>query len=159
MKKIVSALLLLAVLLTAAAYADSVPAISNDLFADAKEALSLLSYGEFQRVSELLPFSGDAPDASEWERFADTFETLNSGTVQREVSVAFWINATWYLAVPVSKPDRGSVEAFVLSSADGETFSGYKYTTWGNVEKGYEASDYVKWNKEYVAGTPIVIGD
>lgn len=159
MKKLVSVLLLLAVFCSVCAYADGAPSISSDLFSDAKEALSLLSYGEFESVSDLLSFSGSAPSASEWEKFADNFSTLNSGTVQREVSVAFYSGSSWFIAVPVSEPKSNSVECLVLSSSDGDTFSGYKYTTWGSVQKGYESSENVKWNKEYVAGTPVIIGD
>jgi|LSQX01.2.fsa_nt_gb hypothetical protein len=159
MKKTISVLLLVAVLLSATALADSAPSLSNDLFSDAKEALSLLSYGEFARVSEVLPFSGTAPSESEWESFAENFQTLDSGTVQREISVAFYVNGAWYLAVPVSEPSSGSVEALVLRSPDGEAFDGYNHADWETVEKGYGAAERVLWNKEYIAGKPIVIAD
>ena len=51
------------------------------------------------------------------------------------------------------------MEALVLRSDDGSAFSGYKYATWGEVKGGYQASDYVTWNEEYVAGTPVIIAD
>ena len=159
MKKIVSALLLAALIVCACAGAEGVPDISDNLFSAAKEALSLLSYGEYARVSEVLPFSGGAPSAEEWQKFAESFATLSSGTVQREVSVAYWQGSCWYLAVPVSEPDRDSVEALMLRSDDGTAFSGYKLSNWGEVKSGYQASDYVIWNEEYVAGTPVIIAD
>lgn len=158
MKKML-AVLLAVLLVSACAYADTVPGISNSLFSDAKEALSLLSYGEFAEVSELLQFAGSAPTESEWENFAKNFSTLNGGTVQRDVSVAYWTGGAWCLAVPVSEPSSDSVEALVLTTDDGTSFSGYKYSNWGSVRSGYEGSDYVVWNREYVAGTPVVIGD
>ena len=159
MKRILSVALLMALLLSACAFAEGVPSISDELFSAAKEALSLLSYGEYARVSEVLPFSGCAPSAEEWQQFAGSFSTLDSGTVQREVSVAYWQGSCWYLAVPVTEPNRDGVEALVLRSDDGAAFSGYKYATWGDVKSGYQASDYVVWNEEYVAGTPVIIAD
>ena len=159
MKRILSVALLMALFLSACAFAEGVPSISDELFSAAKEALSLLSYGEYARVSEVLPFSGGAPSAEEWQQFAGSFSTLDSGTVQREVSVAYWQGSCWYLAVPVTEPNRDGVEALVLRSDDGAAFSGYKYATWGDVKSGYQASDYVVWNEEYVAGTPVIIAD
>ena len=159
MKKIASVVLLMALLVSACACAEGVPSISDELFSAAKEALSLLSYGEYARVSEALPFSGGAPSAEEWQQFAGSFSTLDSGTVQREVSVAYWQGSCWYLAVPVTEPNRDGVEALVLRSDDGAACSGYKYATWGDVKSGYQASDYVVWNEEYVAGTPVIIAD
>ena len=87
-------------------------------------------------MSEVLPFSGGAPSAEEWQKFAESFSQLDSGTVQREVSVAYWQGSCWYLAVPVTEPKTDSVEALVLRSDDGSTFSGYKYATWGEVKGG-----------------------
>lgn len=159
MKKIVSALLLAVLIVCACAGAEGVPDISDNLFSAAKEALSLLSYGEYARVSETLPFAAAAPGAEEWQNFAGNFSTLDSGTVQREISVAYWQNGFWSLAVPVSEPNRDSVETLILRSDDGQTFSGYKYALWGEARGGYESSDYVVWNEEYVAGTPVIIPD
>ena len=159
MKKIVSVLLFAALILCACAGAESVPDISDSLFSAAKEALSLLSYGECESVCDVLPFADVAPSAEEWANFAGNFSTLDSGTVQREISVAYWQNSSWSLAVPVSEPNKDSVETLILRSDDGQTFSGYKYATWGEARSGYESSDYVVWNEEYVAGTPVVIAD
>lgn len=159
MKKIVSVLLFAALILCACAGAESVPDISDSLFSAAKEALTLLSYGEYESVCDVLPFADVAPSAEEWASFAGNFSTLDSGTVQREISVAYWQNSSWSLAVPVSEPNKDSVETLILRSDDGQTFSGYKYATWGEARSGYESSDYVVWNEEYVAGTPVVIAD
>lgn len=159
MKRKLALLLTLAMLMPLAFARADAPKISNNMFSYAKEALSLLSYGEYEKVSELLPFSGSAPDASEWKRFAGNFETINSGTVQRDISVAYWTGDMWILAVPVSEPSRGSVETLVLSSDDGTAFSGYKYAEWKSVKSQYEKAEYVVWNKEYTPSEPIVIAD
>ena len=47
----------------------------------------------------------------------------------------------------------------MLRSDDGTAFSGYKLSNWGEVKSGYQASDYVIWNEEYVAGTPVIVAD
>ena len=159
MKRIVSVLLFAALILCACAGAESVPDISDSLFSAAKEALSLLSYGEYESVCDVLPFADVAPSAEEWANFAGNFSTLDSGTVQREVSVAYWQDSHWCLAVPVTEPKKDSVEVLMLRSDDGETFSGYKCTDWAEARSGYESSDYVTWNEEYVAGTPVIIAD
>ena len=117
----------------------------------------MLSYGEYARVSEALPFSGGAPSAEEWQMFAESFSTLDSGTVQREVSVAYGRVPAGIWPCRSRSRTRDSVEALMLRSDDGATFSGYKYATWGEVKSGYAASDYVEWNEEYVAGTPVII--
>ena len=56
-------------------------------------------------------------------------------------------------------PDSGSVEALVLTSDDGSSFSGYRYSTWSDVQSGYEASSYVSWSREYVSVSPYIDGD
>ena len=100
------ALLLLAVLLCVlpAARAD-VPQISGSLFSSAKDALVCLASGEYERLVTLLPFSGVAPSATEWQSFAGNFSTLGSG-VQTEYAVAYWTGADWCLAVPVGDAEQ-----------------------------------------------------
>ena len=149
-------LMLLCVAITAQA---EVPQISDDLFSCAKKAIVYLSSGEYERLVTLLPFSGDAPSASEWQNFAEgNFSTLG-GDVQTDYSVAYWTGSCWKLAVPVTVPDSGSVEALVLTSDDGSSFSGYRYSTWSDVQSGYEASSYVSWSREYVSVSPYIDGD
>ena len=149
-------LMLLCVAITAQA---EVPQISDDLFSCAKKAVVYLSSGEYERLVTLLPFSGDAPSASEWQNFAEgNFSTLG-GDVQTDYSVAYWTGSCWKLAVPVTVPDSGSVEALVLTSDDGSFFSGYRYSTWSDVQSGYEASSYVSWSREYVSVSPYIDGD
>ena len=85
-------LMLLCVAITAQA---EVPQISDDLFSCAKKAVVYLSSGEYERLVTLLPFSGDAPSASEWQNFAEgNFSTLG-GDVQTDYSVAYWTAARW----------------------------------------------------------------
>lgn len=157
-RRISLCLIILMLCMTATAYAD-VPQISSELFSSAKQALTCLSSGEYERLVTLLPFSGVSPSAAEWQSFADgNFSTLG-GSVQSEYSVAYWTGSDWRLAVPVFTPDNGDVEALVLSSADGSTFSGYRYSRWKDVKSEYESASYVVWNQEYVEAMPVITAD
>ena len=159
MKRNITIALALMLLCAAISAQAEVPQISDDLFSCAKKAVVYLSSGEYERLVTLLPFSGDAPSASEWQNFAEgNFSTLG-GDVQTDYSVAYWTGSCWKLAVPVTVPDSGSVETLVLTSDDGSSFSGYRYSTWSDVQSGYEASSYVSWSREYVSVSPYIDGD
>ena len=156
MKKLLNALLALA-LLVPSALATGAVQFSEDLFDTGKQALSYLSSGEYARLVTLLPFSGVAPSATEWERFAANFTDLKD--VQTDYSVAWWTETGWKLAVPAQDPDKDTVEVLVLTSEDGVRFDGYRYALWSQVKQEYEVSDHVVWNQEYVSGKPLVFAD
>ena len=133
------------------------PQLSDSLFSSAKQAVAYLASGEYERLVTLLPFSDVAPSAGEWESFAGNYSDLTD--IQSSYAVAFWTGSFWVVAVPVQVPDSGSVEALVLQSEDGDTFTGYRYATWSQVEAAYANSDHVLWNSEYVGGSPTVVAD
>ena len=133
------------------------PQLSDSLFSSAKQAVGYLASGEYERLVTLLPFSGVAPSASEWESFAGNYYDLTN--VQSDYAVAFYSGNTWVVCVPVQVPDSGSVEVLSLSSDDGVSFSGYHYATWSQVENACKNSDHVIWNDEYLGGTPTVVAD
>lgn len=157
MKRYICILLAL-LLLSATAYADA-PQISGKLFSTAKEALSYLSSGEYERLVTLLPFSDVSPSAAEWQDFAEGNFSSLSGGVQSEYAVAYWNGSCWKVAVPVDTPDNGNVETLVLTSADGKAFSGYRYSSWSSVKSEYEGASYVTWNKEYISSEPMIVID
>ena len=150
------ALLMALMLLCGTALAEA-PRLSDRLFACTKQALLCLASGEYERLVTGLPFADVAPSAKEWKRFAGNFSDLKK--VQTDYAVAYWRGSAWCIAVPVHTPRDGSVEALVLTSGDGASFNGYRYATWSQVENGYNASDRVLWNVEYVGGTPTVVAD
>lgn len=154
MKKVLCILLAL-MLIGSTAFA--VPQLSEGLFNSAKQAMVVLASGEYERLVTLLPFSGDAPSAAEWERFAGIFSNLSN--IQTDYAVAYWSGSNWNVAVPAQVPDSPDVEALVLGSDDGVSFIGYRYATWSRIESEYSASDYVIWNREYVSGAPTVVAD
>ena len=159
MKRRLSLCLVLLLAVCLSAFADGVPALSDALFDQAKEVLTRLSYGDYESIPGLLSWSGEAPGAAAWEALAGRFHTLDNGTVQREVSVAFWWDEGWHIAVPVMPPSSDQVEALVLTSADGQRFNSAARAQWGRVSSAYEGSDQVFWNEEYLGGVPIIVGD
>ena len=158
MKKRLGVCLVLFLLFAFAAQAEGVPGLSDSLFDQAKEALTRLSYGDYGSISAQLSWAGTAPSDGDWEALAGQFGTLNNGTVQRDVSVAYWWDNGWHIAVPVTAPNSDRTEALVLTSADGQRFDGYAFARWGSVKSAYESSEHVSWNEEYVESTPIIVG-
>lgn len=154
MKKCICAAL---VLMLIGASALAAPQLSDSLFSSAKQAVGYLASGEYERLVTLLPFSGMAPSASEWEGFAASYSSLSG--VQSDYAVAFYTGSFWVVAVPLHEPSDGSVEVLALSSEDGVSFNGYHYGTWSQVESACQSSDHVVWNEEYVGGTPTVVAD
>lgn len=156
MKRILC-ILLIALMLCSSALAESAPNLSNALFNDAKRAVGYLASGEYERLVNTLPFSGISPSASEWQSFAGNFSNLNN--VQNDYAAAYWNGNYWNIAVPVQTPDNGNVEVFILTSGDGNAFSGYRYTIWSKVQAEYISSSHVIWNKEYVDSSPMLFVD
>lgn len=130
-----------------------VPSIDDALFADAKQALVYFDSGDFDSAASLLEFA----DADELSKFVSgNFSTIGSG-VQTTVSVAYWTGNAWELAVPLQEPVADDVEALILLTEDGTSFTGYAYATWGQVSKEYASCTYVVWNEEYVPSDPYVV--
>lgn len=159
MKRTISILLVMLLIVSATALASEVPHISDNLFACAKQALVCLSSGEYERLVTLLPFSGVSPSAAEWQSFAEGNFTALADGVQTEYAVAYWSGNVWKLAVPTKEPSDDSVETLILTSSDGSAFSGYGYATWAEVRGEYLFASYVTWDAEYIGSAPIVAID
>lgn len=154
MKKTICLVLIALITLCAA---QAAPQLSDSLFAAAKQAALCLTTGDYDRLTDSMPFSGTAPDADEWASFAANYSA--AGVAQQDYAVAYWSNGGWRVAVPMETPDSSDVEVLLLTSEDGYTFSGYRYASWGQVEREYAGSDHVLWNREYVPGAPQVFAD
>ena len=159
MKRFLCSALIAALLIAAAAPAlADVPALNSKMTGYAKAALSCLAAGDYDRVVTGLPFSGVSPSADEWRSFAQgAFTDLSGTTPQTKYAVAFWYGRAWRVCVPVSEPSSGSVEALVLTSEDGSTFTGYACANWDSVRNAYQSADYVTWDEEYTASTSAVV--
>ena len=155
MKKLIC--VALALLLIGSTALAGAPKLSSGLFSSAKKAVGYLASGEYERLVTLLPFSDVSPSASDWESFADNYSDLSH--IQSDYAVAFWTGSIWVVAVPLQVPDSGSVEVLALSSDDGDSFNGYRYATWSQIEKAYSSSDRVKWDREYVGENATVVAD
>ena len=154
MKKMMLILLALAL---AAMPALAAPQLSDSLFSAAKQAAECLMTGDYDRLAGAMPFSGGAPSADEWASFAGNYS--DSGHAQQKYAVGYWTGGGWRVAVPIETPDSPDVETLLLTSDDGATFSGYRYATWGQVEREYAGSDHVVWSSEYVPAAPKVFAD
>jgi len=150
-------LTVMALLLVGTVALAGAPKLSAELFDSAKQALVVLASGEYDGLSERLPFSGNAPDVRQWQSLADGFSDLSS--VQTDYAVGFWTGSIWVIAVPVQPPSDGSVEALAFSSEDGATFNACRYATWKQIESACGKSSRVIWNQEYVGGSATVVAD
>jgi len=155
----IAALLLCAALLAASPIIASARDLNEALFEDGKEALTLISYGEYQKALDILNFT-KPPSASEFEDFVCfELDSVLTQTVQTDVAVCYHRGKKLYLAIPVEEPVSRDVETLVLSSADGERFDGYRAASWGDVAKLVRQDDAAVWNLPYDPGTLVVVPD
>lgn len=158
MKRYISVFVILAALLAcfgAQAEGSAVPALDEQLFADAKAALVYFEAGDYDSAAQILQFA----DAEELGRFIEgNYLTLGAG-VQTEVSVAWWNGSAWNLGVPLYEPADPFVESLVLTTHedDGAAFCGYMYAMWSEIEAWIAECDYVVWNQEYTDDASFVI--
>lgn len=138
-KKLCFMLAALTLLMSLSAFA--APELSDSLLKTARSAAGYLGSGEYERLVTLLPFSGIAPGAAEWERFARNYDALSK--VEPTGAVAFWKGEGWIIAVPMANDIDEDTEALILLSEDGKTFVGYRYATWEQVEKECARCDRV----------------
>ena len=150
-------LTVLALLLVGTTALAGAPKLSAGLFDSAKQALVALASGDYDALSDRLPFSGGAPDARQWQSLAERYADLSS--VQTDYAVGFWTGSIWVIAVPVQPPSDGSVEVLAFSSEDGATFKACRYATWKQIESACSEISRVIWNQEYVGGSATVVAD
>ena len=130
---------------------------SGDLFEYAKNGLNAMAAGKYEPMVSKLPFTDASPSASEWAKFAKCYSDLSD--VQTKYAVAYWNGVCWNVAIPISEPDDGKVEVFILTSNDGKAFSGYRYTTWSQVVNEYSVSSKVYWDEEYYPDVSVATDD
>ena len=153
------ALALILACIGATAYADQYSGtLPEEMFLNAKQALSLMSYGEYADALDTLGL--DSSQADEFKFFADASFTGLSDGVQLEVSVAFLTDEYgWILAIPLWEPDFADVETFLLHSSDGATFDGYTAATWGFVCDLLPYSCDTIWYHSYDPGRKFIAAD
>jgi len=132
--------------------------LPEEMFLNAKQALSLMSYGEYKEALEVLGMNTALAD--DFKFFAEaSFATLSEG-VQQQVSVAFLTEEYgWIIAVPLWEPDAIDVDTFLLHSSDGLTFDGYTSATWEFVDQLLPMSYDTIWYDRYEPGSKFVVAD
>ena len=132
--------------------------LPEEMFLNAKQALSLMSYGEYKQALETIGL--DSSQASEFKFFCDASFTGLSDGVQLEVSVACLTDEYgWILAIPLWEPDFADVETFLLHSSDGLTFDGYTSATWGFISDLLPHSRDTIWYHSYDPGQKFIAAD
>ena len=158
MQKLLGCILIAAMLLCCAAQAAEVPQLNEKMFKYVKNTLACLADGAYDKIVTSVPFSDLSPSADEWQSFAEgSFKSLAGSVPQKKYAVAYWTGRCWEIAVPVSEPSHGGVEALILSTEDGRSFTGYGYATWDEVLEDCHHAEYVQWNEEYNASTSVTI--
>ncbi|MEF9972401.1 MAG: hypothetical protein RSJ41_01310 [Clostridia bacterium] len=134
--------------------------LNTQLIDDAKQALSLMSYGEYKKAVKLLHFAKNAPTASELSDFVDeNLPELYSCTVQSDVAVAYLADSTWRIAVPLESPSSDSVNALVLRAKNGKHFDNYKAMPWYDVMAEVDSAQKVIWQDAYDPGDVYIVAD
>ena len=157
MRRIAVWLLALALLFGIAARAAE--DLDTGLIKDAKQALTLISYGEYKKALKKLDFSGEV-SSKKLKSFAE--ENLSDaflGEVQTDVAVAWKSGDSWIVAVPVEEPSYRGVQVFALRSKDGKQFDAYKAMTWGDVLAECGSSDSVIWKNAYEPEALTIVTD
>lgn len=158
MKKFCVLLLALALLVSCVLSA-SAQELSDTMFENAKEAVSLISYGEFGKAIKKLNSSAFSMDESDLKSYIKAnCRSIFDRSVQRDVAVAWYDGSVWALAVPFEAPDDDAVGALVFYSSDGAAFDDMAYMNWGDVVSAYTSGSDVHWNVAYEAGY-IIVGD
>lgn len=133
------------------------PELNERLFSRAKQAVSLMSYGEYDEAIQKLKLD---VEADELEQFVcDELSDVFSATIQQEVGVAYWDGSQWTVAVPIKEPTDGSVQTFYIISEDGESASGYGAMSWSEVEDALVDCESLIWKNEYAPGVPVLVPD
>lgn len=134
--------------------------INTKLFSAAKQALTLLSYGETKSALKKLGLSSDADAVERLDTFVEeNLADLMYVSVQTDVAVCYKVEKGYKFAVPLEAPEDRDVQTFVLKSKDGQSFGGYTAMTWGDVQRELADSDSIIWKDAYDPSASVIIAD
>lgn len=155
MKKRICLLIALLMLVWAATAENALPDLT---YTNAKEAVSLISYGEYDMALSRLGMD-NLMKASALKKFiGNNCPEIYRGSVQTEISVAWSDGEGWLLAVPFEAPDDGAVGALVFTLRDSTHFEAIRFARWEEVVEEYSAAARVEWNVAYTPGY-VIVGD
>lgn len=133
--------------------------LNAELIDDAKQALTLMSYGEYKKALKKLNLKKDV-GASELSDFVDeNLSDLYFVSVQTDVAVAYQLDGAWRVAIPIETPSYDSVQTLVLRARDAKRFDAYKAMTWYEVLDEANAADEVIWRDAYEKGELYLLPD
>lgn len=156
MKSILALIFVIALLLPMALAEGSVVPGENSYKA-AKESVSLISYGEYGMALKKLKLDAVMTEKQLKKYIDENCKEIYRGSVQTEVSVAWYDGQNWLLAVPFEAPEDDAVGALLFQmNADASGFTGISFLRWGEVVEGYSCSEQVFWNVEYSPNYVIV---
>ncbi len=137
-----------------ALFASAMAEPSESAYRQAKEAVSLISYGEYEMALNRLGMQ-DQMQAAMLKRYIDqNCGEIHRGSVQTDVAVAWFDGSAWQLAVPFEAPEDDAVGALVFTLS-GNAFSGIDFMRWGDVEASYDVANEVYWNLPYTPSCTV----
>ena len=154
-KSVVFALVFMLTFAWAAAEKSAIP---DDTFIRAKEAVILISYGDYDAAIQRLGMTGTLSQNTLKSMIDKKCKEIYAESVQTEVSVAWNDGRNWRIAVPFEAPDDRAVGALVFTLASVSEFAGIEFQRWGDISDAYAVSAEVFWNVEYVPDY-IIVGD
>jgi len=151
-------LCLLVAFMLVVACASAENALPNETYKKAREAVSLISYGEYDMALSRLGLTGEYTASQLKSYINKNCPEIYRGSVQTEVSVAWNDGECWQIAVPFEAPDDRAVGALVFKLKDSTHFESLSFARWGDVAETYSMYARVEWNKAYTPGY-IIVGD
>ena len=143
-----SLVIILAVCMSLVASAESALPDKQGL-ADAKQAVMMMHYKDYQTAAKLLGMSDIREIASQCE---ENCPELFRSIPQSEISVAYNNFSGIYIAVPISIPSSGDCKTIVFTLSERFEFQSVRVLPWQKVTEEYSMADSVIWNVEYIPG-------
>lgn len=153
MKKLLWTMLIAALCFTGVSAMAESGRIDDLLFNNAKQTLYCMDTGDYKTASALL----GCMDMAEIQALKAQFATLGGGTAQTRISVAFYCNQQWNLAVPTAEPSSAEIEALLLNCGSGMEFASAQHAVWGDVQTMLDGSEAVIWNEEYAPDVFVIM--
>ena len=156
MRRMISWLLVAALLMAPVA---ALASLDSGLIDDAKQALTLMSYGEYKKALKKLNLK-KASSAQALSDFVDSsLSDIYAVAVQTDVAVAYKTDGVWRVAVPVEAPSYDTVQTLVVRAKDGKRFDAYKAMAWYEVMDQVDAAEEVIWQEAYEQGELYLLPD
>ena len=149
LKRLTALLLIMTVVLCASAAMAELNQLPLSCFDNSKNALYYMSQKNYEQAINTL-------NASSWLNAAALKQTVDTGcpslyniSVQTEYAVALKVSGKLYLAVPITEPADGYVDAIVYSLNSEYDFTGLRFVKWAEVERQLGICEACIWREPY----------